>query len=233
MTVNQVAALTPKDLTEATFTVNIMPKEFKQTDVGVIPEDWGVVDIREISEISVGRDLIEDCFSDVQDEKYRFPVYSNTVDYPGIYGYYEMPEYNQDAVTVVGRGVGLGTAYHRDRGFGAIGRLIVLFPKCDTHYLAHFINERVSIYNESGGVPQLTGIGLGRYKIALPPEEEQTAIANALSDVDALINSLEKLIAKKQAIKTATMQQLLTGKTRLPAYAKHPDGTPKAYKKTE
>ena len=55
---------------------------------------------------------------------------------------------------------------------------------------------------------------------------KQTAIANALSDVDALINSLEKLIAKKQAIKTATMQQLLTGKTRLPQFATHPDGTP-------
>src|SRR5690606_32938547 len=66
-----------------------------------------------------------------------------------------------------------------------------------------------------------------------PPTVEQTAIANALSDVDALINSLEKLIAKKQAIKTATMQQLLTGKTRLPQFATHPDGTPKGYKQSE
>lgn len=56
--------------------------------------------------------------------------------------------------------------------------------------------------------------------IALPKKiEEQTAIANALSDVDTLLSELEKLIAKKQAIKTAAMQQLLTGKTRLPAFA--------------
>ena len=63
--------------------------------------------------------------------------------------------------------------------------------------------------------------------------KEQTAIANALSDVDALIAELEKLITKKQAIKTATMQQLLTGRTRLPEFANHPDGTPKGYKQTE
>ena len=63
--------------------------------------------------------------------------------------------------------------------------------------------------------------------------KEQTAIANALSDVDVLISELEKLIAKKQAIKTATMQQLLTGRTRLPQFALREDGTPKGYKQSE
>ncbi|MFQ1907012.1 restriction endonuclease subunit S [Aeromonas veronii] len=62
---------------------------------------------------------------------------------------------------------------------------------------------------------------------------EQTAIANVLSDSDALIDSLELLIAKKQAIKTAAMQQLLTGRTRLPAFALRPDGIPKGYKSSE
>ncbi|MGL6587711.1 restriction endonuclease subunit S [Aeromonas hydrophila] len=63
--------------------------------------------------------------------------------------------------------------------------------------------------------------------------KEQTAIANVLSDSDALIGALEQLIAKKQAIKSATMQQLLTGRTRLPAFALRPDGTPKGYKPSE
>ena len=75
--------------------------------------------------------------------------------------------------------------------------------------------------------------GIKQIFTALPPVEEQTAIANALSDIDALIAELEKLIEKKQAIKTATMQQLLTGRTRLPEFANHPDGTQKAYKQTE
>ena len=70
-------------------------------------------------------------------------------------------------------------------------------------------------------------------KVYLPIIEEQTAIANVLSDTDALIGSLEQLIAKKQAIKSATMQQLLTGRTRLPAFAQRPDGTKKGYKPSE
>ena len=67
----------------------------------------------------------------------------------------------------------------------------------------------------------------------MPTLQEQTAIANVLSDSDALIDALEQLIAKKQAIKSATMQQLLTGRTRLPAFALRPDGTPKGYKPSE
>lgn len=55
--------------------------------------------------------------------------------------------------------------------------------------------------------------------IPIPPILEQRAIATALSDVDALITSLDRLIAKKRDIKQATMQQLLTGKTRLPGFS--------------
>ena len=54
--------------------------------------------------------------------------------------------------------------------------------------------------------------------LPLPPVPEQEAIAEALSDVDGLIGALEKLIAKKRAIKQAAMQQLFSGKTRLPGF---------------
>ena len=55
-------------------------------------------------------------------------------------------------------------------------------------------------------------------RLPLPPLPEQRAIAAVLSDVDELIGSLEALIAKKQAIKQAAMQELLTGRTRLPGF---------------
>ena len=55
--------------------------------------------------------------------------------------------------------------------------------------------------------------------VQLPPVSEQRAIATALSDVDALLTQLDRLIAKKRDIKRAAMQQLLTGKTRLPGFS--------------
>ena len=57
------------------------------------------------------------------------------------------------------------------------------------------------------------------FPVMLPPIPEQRTIAEALSDVDGLINALDAFIAKKRAIKQATMQQLLTGKTRLPGFS--------------
>ena len=60
---------------------------------------------------------------------------------------------------------------------------------------------------------------LSTIPLPVPPLAEQRAIAEALSDVDSLIESLDTLIAKKRAIKKATMQQLLTGKTRLPGFS--------------
>ncbi len=57
------------------------------------------------------------------------------------------------------------------------------------------------------------------FEFQIPPKQEQQAIATALSDTDALIHALEKLIAKKEAIKTGTMQELLTGKKRLDGFS--------------
>ena len=59
---------------------------------------------------------------------------------------------------------------------------------------------------------------LNSVSVILPPLQEQYAIAKALSDVDELLGTLDTLIAKKRVIRRATMQQLLSGKTRLPSY---------------
>lgn len=73
-----------------------------------------------------------------------------------------------------------------------------------------------------------------KFKIAIPKSTtEQTAIATTLSDTDALISSLQTLIAKKQAVKLAAMQNLLSGKIRLPEFAQRPDGSPKTTRQTE
>ncbi len=68
-------------------------------------------------------------------------------------------------------------------------------------------------------MPRTDWTVMRNFTFMLPPIQEQRAIAEVLSDVDGLINALDALIAKKCAIKQATMQQLLTGKTRLPGFS--------------
>src|SRR5205807_6028107 len=97
-------------------------------------------------------------------------------------------------------------------------------PSFDSHWLCWVMNSRI-------GRLQVDHVQYGtaqkQFNISdavdfcypVPPLPEQRAIAAALSDVDALITLLDNLIAKKRDIKQATMQQLLTGKTRLPGFS--------------
>lgn len=85
----------------------------------------------------------------------------------------------------------------------------------------------------SGSMKNISKTAFLSLELPWPTLKEQNIIAKALSDTDELISTIELLIAKKQAIKTSTMQQLLTGRTRLPQFAKHPEGTLKGYKSCE
>lgn len=89
----------------------------------------------------------------------------------------------------------------------------------DPRFTALAVNERVTFAFESTGVPQLTAPQVGKYSVAAPGIEEQTAIATALGDVDALLAAQDALIDKKRAIKQGAMQELLTGKRRLPGFS--------------
>jgi type I restriction enzyme S subunit len=91
------------------------------------------------------------------------------------------------------------------------------------------IKKNINTLVFGSGQPLITGSQLKALLLPVPTIEEQTAIVNALSDVDALIAALERLINKKSAIKTAAMQQLLTGKKRLPPF----DQLKTGYKQTE
>lgn len=90
-------------------------------------------------------------------------------------------------------------------------------------WLGYFINH--SMYHDQL-IPYITGIKVSSVSknvisgtiIAVPKREEQAEIASVLSDMDILIEDLEKLIAKKKAIKQGAMQELLTGKRRLPGF---------------
>ena len=217
----------------------VVPEGYKQTEVGVIPEDWEV--------FTVGR-AFEVC------NHLRFPISTSVRD--GMTGDY--PYYGPTKIQ------GYINEYRVEGEFALIGEDGDHFLKFDSVPQTQFVTGRFNVNNHAHLVKgkigdakwfyyyfrsrdisnHLTRQGAGRFKLnkaalesifcAVPSQDaEQTAIANALSDIDALISEQEKLIAKKQAIKTATMQQLLTGRTRLPQFALREDGSVKGYKQSE
>jgi type I restriction enzyme S subunit len=82
-----------------------------------------------------------------------------------------------------------------------------------------YFRQKIIDNTHGGAMQNLVGMNIFRnVELAHPPLPEQRAIAAALSDVDALISSLDRLLAKKRDLKHATMQQLLTGHHRLPGF---------------
>lgn len=198
-----------------------IPQGYKDSPLGIIPKEWEVKRLGDVCKISIGRDVQIDHFKETKTDKFRYPVYSNTVEKKGLYGYYDYEEYCSGAVTVVGRGVGLGTSFARDRGFGAIGRLVVLHPyNClRNHFLENYINNEVKFFVESAAIPQLTGEQIATYKILIPPLSQQEKMENYINLWDTAIEKRSELIEKLTLRKRALMQQLLTGKKRLPGFS--------------
>lgn len=198
---------------------NRLPTGMKHTDLGPIPEDWEIKNLGEVYLISAGGDFDISRSSKIKSEKYKYDIYSNGITNRGLYGYADYASYKKDSITITARGT-LGVANYRANPFTAIGRVLVLEKKQNicSEFVTEYINNKVHFVTETTGVPQLTAPQIAKYQIPLPQPEEQKAIAGVLSDVDELIAGLERLIAKKRAVKTATMQQLLTGRTRLPGF---------------
>lgn len=157
----------------------------------------------------------------------RFPLYGST----GQIGSCDGILYDGDAILVARVGANAGTTNCVSGTYGVTDNTIII--KADSNVSTGFLHLKLVSANLNSmvfgsGQPLITGTQLKNLDIPLPPLPEQRAIAEALGDVDALIAAQEKLIAKKRAIKTATMQRLLTGKQRLPGF-----GEGCGYKQTE
>lgn len=192
---------------------------YKQTDIGVIPEEWGVATFADLFRITAGGDVNPAKTTVHRDETHCYPLYSNALTNRGLYGYCSYSDHKAGSITITARGT-LGSANFRDHAYTAIGRVLVLQPKSELsgRFFAEIINNRVRFAIESTGVPQLTAPQISTYRLPHPPLPEQRAIATALSAVDDLIATLDRLIAKKRDLKEAAMQQLLTGEQRLPGF---------------
>lgn len=103
-----------------------------------------------------------------------------------------------------------------------IAALLDLRSDVDARYVVHHINSQTdrlrTVVATGNGQPNLNTGLIGAIEIELPCGAEQSAIADALDAADALIDSLEQLLTKKRQIKQGAMQELLTGKRRLPGF---------------
>jgi len=179
---------------------------YKQTELGPIPEDWEVKSLGEMLKIGHGKDYKNLKSGNV-------PVY-------GTGGYMTSVNdflYEGETVCIGRKGTIDKPQYHS----GKIWTVDTLFYTYDFKSL----NPKYLFYkfclidwlsmNEASGVPSLTAKNIEDIQIAIPTEEEQTAIANVLSSMDKEIETLNTKLEKYRNLKTAMMQQLLTGKIRL------------------
>ena len=195
------------------------PAGCRRTDVGVIPEDWKVDRIDQHTFIKTGSKNTED-----KEEGGEYPFFVRSLDVERIGTY----SYDGEAVLTAGDGVGTGKVFHYVRGrfdvHQRVYRISDFSDQLNGQYFFFQFSERfyhrIMSMTAKSSVDSVRMEMIAGMLIPLPARREQRAIAVVLSDVDELIGSLEALIAKKRAIKQATMQELLTGRSRLPGFGR-------------
>ena len=212
---------------------------YKQTEVGVIPEEWEVKHLGELSEfitsgsrgwaafysetgaLFIRSQNLRDGTLSFEDSQYVRPPSCAE-------GNRTKVTRNDLLITITGNSVGNVALVDRELAEAYISQhvgLVRLSKPEVGRYINRFLspnspgNKQIAQSQSGQSKPGLNLQNLRDFWIALPPTEpEHRAIAEALSDVDALLGGLDRLIAKKRDLKQAAMQQLLTGQTRLPGF---------------
>jgi type I restriction enzyme S subunit len=217
-----------------------VPPGYRQTEVGTIPDDWEIVPLSELLDFRNGVNADKSAYGRGTPFINVLEVITHThLRDSDIPGRVTLPRLLVDSFAVR-RGdvlfnrtsetqeeVGMASVYVGDEvvvfgGFVVRGR--VKGAAIDENYLGYAFRSSVirsQIISKGQGAVRanISQQELSKVIAVLPPVSEQRAIATALLDVDDLISMLDKLIAKKRAVKTAAMQQLLTGKRRLPGFS--------------
>lgn len=213
----------------------MIPYGYKRTEVGVIPDDWDVRKIGDFTDITAGGTP-----STAHPEYWNgeIPWMSsgelNNRRIHNVIGRITELGYNNSSTHMIPKNcVLIGLAGQgKTRGTVAVNyvelctnqSIATIFPSKEhnSEYLYQNLRSRYEELRElssgDGGRGGLNLTIIKNFSCAFPKLQEQNRIAEALSDVDELISSLEKLIAKKKAVKQGAMQELLTGKKRLPGF---------------
>lgn len=211
-----------------------MTKTHKMTDIGIIPNDWTVMTIEEVGHsfsYGVGAEAIPYDgrnkyirITDIDDESAQYrpsPIVS-----PLFFGEQHILKESDIVVARTGASVGKSYIYNKIDGKLIFAGFLMKFNVngCNPPYLAYHLRTKqykqwVNTESARTGQPGLNIEQLKQFAFPLPSNpNEQSVIATILTNVDSLINSIEKAINKKKLMKDGAMQQLLTGKVRLTGF---------------
>jgi type I restriction enzyme S subunit len=181
---------------------------YKESMIGLIPEDWDALRLGDIAPLQRGFDLPTS-----QLKKGDYPVvYSN-----GIMNRHSDFMVNCPGV-VTGRSGTIGNVHYVSENYWPHNTALwVTEFRCSNPKYVYYLYKSVKLerFGSGSGVPTLNRNDVHDWVVAIPKIEEQRAIATVLSDMDAEITALESRLVKTQAIKQGMMQELLTGRTRL------------------
>ena len=210
---------------------------YKQTEVGVIPIDWQVKTIGELGYVTSGESPSRFAFDNGNIPYFKVDQLNNSTKYQERTPYkikYEHPV-EKGSIIFPKRGAAIATNKVRilkDPSFFDTNIMSITFTSKLAHsefFYYYLVRKELWQIADTTSVPQINNKHILPLLCPFPSLVEQERIAKALSDVDSMISSLEKLIKKKKAVKQGAMQELLTGKKRLPGF----DGEWKVYKLDE
>lgn len=189
----------------------VIPEGYKETALGVVPKEW---------EVKVLGDLCDSIKSGKNKEKAnkgKYPVYGST----GIIGYTDISVYDGLMILIARVGANAGFTYYVNGRYDVSDNTLILNVK--SCYNFNFAYNQLLYYNLNklvfgSGQPLVTAGQLKSLKILLPPLSEQQKIAEILNVWDKAIEKQTQLIEKLELRKKGLMQQLLTGKKRLPGF---------------
>lgn len=222
---------------------NIIKPGYKQTEVGVIPEGWNLCDLNVVASVIDGdRGTHYPSTDEFSDSGHCLFLNAGNVTNDG-FKFVDCAFITQEKDALLNKGklkrndivlttrgtVGNLAYFDAAVPFENIrinsGMVILRNTSLllDTAFLydvlrSRLVQKQIERLSFGSAQPQLTVRGISSFGIVVPPIPEQRAITKALNDVNALITALEELIAKKCDLKKAAMQQLLTGKQRLPGF---------------
>jgi len=183
--------------------------QYIQTEFGEIPDNWEIKKIDDVFDVSAGGDLARLNFSKVKDSKFKYPIYSNTLNNNGLYGFSDKYQFEPECITITARGE-VGTAEYRNKPFNAIVRLLVLKPKIKVscYFVSNFINSGLNFQYVGSAVNQLTAPMIRQRNIVLPPIDEQQQIASVLSSLDDKIELNRRMNKTLEEIGKTLFDQL-------------------------